>query len=56
MLSKNFKTSLIDLFVIYDMKRIKADEAGHYIEADECSAWQDYFEEAIAKEFNFEWN
>ena len=56
MIKKGFKSDLVDLFVITDMKRVKADEAGHYLEADELSLTQDYLEDAISKEFNFEWN
>lgn len=56
MISKGYPNSLIDLFYITDNKRVKAEEAGLFVEADQLSKTEDYIEDVICEEFNIKWN
>ena len=56
MLKKSFEGKLMDLWIVTDDKRVKAEEAGWRAQADELSITQDYLEQVIGNELNIEWN
>ena len=53
---KSYKQKLLELFYITDMKRVKAEETGNMVEADELWQTQDYLDIVIGDELNVEWN
>lgn len=44
MLQRKYSQKLTELFYITDMKRVKAEESGYYVEADDLNKTQDYLE------------